>query len=145
MANPLKRYADDVWSEAERQEFINWIAVSPEAGDIIRNSELRPCHWYGWRGQVRRPLRSRSVVAVPVVRVGEVRVVVVQGLVAMPVRMRCALRQRLVVSVLVVQVVLVLVLVFQRAMRVLMQVALAQVQPNADGHQRPGNQQRRGH
>ena len=85
------------------------------------------------------------MVAVPVVRVGEVRVVVVQGLVAMPVRMRCALRQRLVVSVLVVQVVLVLVLVFQRAMRVLMQVAFAQVQPHADGHQGRGNQQRRGH
>jgi hypothetical protein len=32
------RYADDVWSDAERQEFINFIAANPEAGDIIRES-----------------------------------------------------------------------------------------------------------
>lgn len=30
------RYAAEVWSDAERQEFINFIAVNPEAGDRIR-------------------------------------------------------------------------------------------------------------
>ena len=85
------------------------------------------------------------MVAVPVVCIREMRMVVAQGIVAVPVRMRCALRQRLVVSVLVVQIVFVFVLVFQRAVRVLMQVALAQMQPHADGHQGRGNQQRRGH
>jgi hypothetical protein len=29
------RYAAQVWSETERQEFINYIAASPEAGNII--------------------------------------------------------------------------------------------------------------
>jgi len=32
------RYAAEVWSDAERQEFINFIAASPEAGDIIPGS-----------------------------------------------------------------------------------------------------------
>jgi len=32
------RYANEVWSEAERQEFINFIASNPEAGSIIRGS-----------------------------------------------------------------------------------------------------------
>lgn len=32
------RYAAEVWSDAERQEFINFIAASPEAGVIIRGS-----------------------------------------------------------------------------------------------------------
>ena len=32
------RYAAEVWSDAERQEFINFIAANPEAGDIIRGS-----------------------------------------------------------------------------------------------------------
>ena len=32
------RYAAEVWSEAERQEFINFIAANPEAGNIIRGS-----------------------------------------------------------------------------------------------------------
>jgi len=32
------RYAAEVWSDAERQEFISFIAVNPEAGDIIRES-----------------------------------------------------------------------------------------------------------
>lgn len=32
------RYAAEVWSDAERQEFINFIAVNPEAGDRIRGS-----------------------------------------------------------------------------------------------------------
>lgn len=32
------RYAAEVWSDAERQEFINFIAANPEAGDIIPGS-----------------------------------------------------------------------------------------------------------
>lgn len=32
------RYATEVWSEAERQEFINFIAANPETGNIIRGS-----------------------------------------------------------------------------------------------------------
>jgi hypothetical protein len=32
------RYAAEVWSDAERQEFISFIAASPEAGVIIRGS-----------------------------------------------------------------------------------------------------------
>ena len=32
------RYANEVWAEAERQEFITFIASNPEAGSIIRGS-----------------------------------------------------------------------------------------------------------
>ncbi len=32
------RYAEEVWSEAERQAFITFIALNPEAGSIIRGS-----------------------------------------------------------------------------------------------------------
>jgi hypothetical protein len=32
------RYAAEVWSEAEREGFINFIAGNPEAGDVIRGS-----------------------------------------------------------------------------------------------------------
>jgi hypothetical protein len=32
------RYAADVWSDAERQEFITFIAANPEAGDLIPGS-----------------------------------------------------------------------------------------------------------
>ena len=32
------RYTAGIWAEAERQEFINFIAANPEAGDIIRES-----------------------------------------------------------------------------------------------------------
>jgi hypothetical protein len=34
----FQRYASEVWQEAERIEFINWIAANPEAGDVIRGS-----------------------------------------------------------------------------------------------------------
>lgn len=34
----FQRYAADVWSDAERIEFINWIAVNPTAGDVIPGS-----------------------------------------------------------------------------------------------------------
>jgi len=32
------KYASEVWSEAERAEFINWIAANPEGGDIVPGS-----------------------------------------------------------------------------------------------------------
>jgi len=32
------RYASEIWSEAERQEFIAFIAANPEAGSVIRGS-----------------------------------------------------------------------------------------------------------
>jgi hypothetical protein len=32
------RYAADVWTDAERIAFINWIAANPEAGDLIKGS-----------------------------------------------------------------------------------------------------------
>ena len=32
------RYAAEVWSDAERHEFISFIATNPEAGSIIRGS-----------------------------------------------------------------------------------------------------------
>lgn len=34
----FQRYAADVWSDRERIEFINWIALHPEAGDVIPGS-----------------------------------------------------------------------------------------------------------
>lgn len=34
----FQRYACEVWSEAERVEFINWIAANPESGAVIRGS-----------------------------------------------------------------------------------------------------------
>lgn len=32
------RYASEIWSEVERQEFIAFIAANPEAGAVIRGS-----------------------------------------------------------------------------------------------------------
>jgi len=32
----FQRYAREVWSEAGRIEFTNWIAANPEAGNVIR-------------------------------------------------------------------------------------------------------------
>lgn len=32
------RYAAEVWSDAERQGFINFIAANPEAGNIVRGT-----------------------------------------------------------------------------------------------------------
>ncbi len=34
----FQKYANDVWSDAERIQFINWIANNPEAGDVIPGS-----------------------------------------------------------------------------------------------------------
>ena len=32
------RYASEIWSDTERQEFISYIAANPEAGAVIRGS-----------------------------------------------------------------------------------------------------------
>ena len=34
----FQRYADEIWSSDQRNEFIAWIAANPEAGDIITGS-----------------------------------------------------------------------------------------------------------
>ena len=34
----FQRYADDVWSEAELEEFVNFIAANPLAGAVIQHS-----------------------------------------------------------------------------------------------------------
>ena len=34
----FQKYADEVWSESERGEFINWIAANPYAGDVVPGS-----------------------------------------------------------------------------------------------------------
>ena len=34
----FRRYAAEVWSEAERNQFISFIAANSEAGDLIRGS-----------------------------------------------------------------------------------------------------------
>ncbi|TES96178.1 transcriptional regulator [Burkholderia cepacia] len=40
------RYADDIWRDSEREEFIHWIANNPLAGDVIPGtSGLRKVRW----------------------------------------------------------------------------------------------------
>jgi len=34
----FQRYAAAIWTQAERKEFIVWIAANPEAGDLIKGS-----------------------------------------------------------------------------------------------------------
>ena len=39
-------WASRVWSDKEREEFINWVAVNPDAGDVIEESGgLRKVRW----------------------------------------------------------------------------------------------------
>ena len=52
------RYASEIWSEAERHEFITFIAANPEAGAVVRGSGgCRKVRWsrsgIGKRGGVR--------------------------------------------------------------------------------------------
>jgi hypothetical protein len=52
------RQADDVWSDAEREEFISFIARNPELGDVIPDTGgVRKVRWAragsGKRGGVR--------------------------------------------------------------------------------------------
>lgn len=42
----FQRAALSVWNEGEREEFINWIAANPEAGDVIQHTGgLRKVRW----------------------------------------------------------------------------------------------------
>ena len=34
----FKRYAEEIWSSAEREQFVTWIAANPEAGAVIPGS-----------------------------------------------------------------------------------------------------------
>ena len=52
------RYAAEVWSDAEREEFISFIAANPEAGKLIQGSGgCRKVRWFakghGKRGGAR--------------------------------------------------------------------------------------------
>ena len=50
----FKRYAREVWTEAEREEFVIWIAANPDAGAIITGSGgCRKVRW-GTAGQGKR-------------------------------------------------------------------------------------------
>ncbi|AJX71599.1 Toxin HigB-2 [Burkholderia pseudomallei] len=42
----FQRYSSDIWRDAEREEFINWIANNPLAGDVIPSTGgLRKVRW----------------------------------------------------------------------------------------------------
>jgi mRNA-degrading endonuclease RelE of RelBE toxin-antitoxin system len=42
----FQRYAADVWSESEREDFISWIAENPDSGDVIPHTKgLRKVRW----------------------------------------------------------------------------------------------------
>ena len=54
----FQKYAADIWSDTEREAFINWLAINPEAGDVITGTAgLRKVRWsrqgMGKRGGVR--------------------------------------------------------------------------------------------
>jgi len=34
----FKAEADEIWSEAERLDFMSWLAANPDAGDVIPGS-----------------------------------------------------------------------------------------------------------
>ena len=79
-----------------------------------------------------------------VVRIGEVGMGVGQRLMSMPVGMLGAGCDRDIVGMMVMGVVRVFMCVFQHLVRVLVLVALAQVQPDAEQHQQSGSEQRQG-
>lgn len=42
----FQKHADAVWSDAEREAFVGWIAQHPEAGDVIPGTRgLRKVRW----------------------------------------------------------------------------------------------------
>ncbi|WP_318719839.1 transcriptional regulator [Pseudomonas capsici] len=42
----FKRYAESIWRDGERHEFITWLAANPLAGDVIPGSGgLRKVRW----------------------------------------------------------------------------------------------------
>jgi hypothetical protein len=71
----FRAYAVSLWSQQEREEFIDWIACNPEAGDVIPSAGgLRKVRWAragtGKRGGVRVIYFNRT-------RQGEVVLIVV--------------------------------------------------------------------
>jgi hypothetical protein len=48
------RYASEVWTDAERQEFISFIAANPLAGDLIRGSGGCRKVWWSRGGMGKR-------------------------------------------------------------------------------------------
>ena len=58
------RYASRVWSEEEREAFVDWIAAHPEAGDVIPGtSALRKVRWS--RAGMGKRGGTRVIYAVP--------------------------------------------------------------------------------
>ena len=42
----FKRYAEAIWDEVERDEFINWLAANPLDGDVVPGSGgMRKVRW----------------------------------------------------------------------------------------------------
>ena len=54
------RQASDVWAEDDRQEFVDYIARNPEAGDVIPDTGgIRKVRWRRqWNGQAGRRARD---------------------------------------------------------------------------------------
>ena len=53
--NPeFQKQADKIWNENERLAFIVWIAVNPNAGDIIQGSRGRRKIRWGMKGKGKR-------------------------------------------------------------------------------------------
>lgn len=51
----FQKQAEKLWSEAERLEFMDWIAVNPLAGDVVAGADgARKVRWSRGGGQVRR-------------------------------------------------------------------------------------------
>ncbi|WP_157268047.1 transcriptional regulator [Azohydromonas aeria] len=50
----FQRYAREIWSDAERVEFINWIAAQPDAGNVIPGSGGCPKVRWSSGGQGKR-------------------------------------------------------------------------------------------
>ena len=42
----FQKYAEEFWNEEERLEFISWLALNPEAGDVI--PECGGCRKVRW-------------------------------------------------------------------------------------------------
>ena len=42
----FKRYAESIWDDGDRHEFITWLAANPLAGDVVPGSGgLRKVRW----------------------------------------------------------------------------------------------------
>jgi hypothetical protein len=62
----FRAYAVSLWSQQEREEFIDWIACNPEAGDVIPGAGgLRKVRWaragMGKRGGARVIYFNRTI------------------------------------------------------------------------------------